>query len=178
MHPTHRACCQRDLRDLVLRSQINWELPWGEIPASEKAKLFNVVSTFDFFWRLSLKDGYQARERHPILARYANDWATADIVRRYMKNKRGHHYKNGWLDVPDKYTHLKRNSSRRNPEGSRIKRAKAVLAAKKKGPSRQSTVNTANQDQLAGEDMDVGGDEYVFGGGNEEGEGEGDDMYL
>lgn len=40
---------QRGLRDLVIRSQINWELPWADIPASEKAKLFSVVSFFNFF---------------------------------------------------------------------------------------------------------------------------------
>ena len=41
-----------------------------------------------------------------------------------MKNKRKNHYKNGWLAVPEKYQHLKENAKKRDPQGSRIKRAK------------------------------------------------------
>jgi hypothetical protein len=42
---------------------------------------------------------------------------------RYTKNKRGNHYRNGWLDVPEKYSYLKNNSLKRNRTGSRKKRA-------------------------------------------------------
>jgi hypothetical protein len=40
-----------------------------------------------------------------------------------MKNKRKHHYKNGWLDVPERYAYLKDNADKRNPTSSRKKRA-------------------------------------------------------
>jgi hypothetical protein len=30
----------------------------------------------------------QARDVHPYLARFENDWATADIVKQYMRNRR------------------------------------------------------------------------------------------
>jgi hypothetical protein len=52
-----------------------------------------------------------------------NDWATEEIVKQYMKNKRKHHYKNGWLDVPERYAYLKDNAYKRNPTSSRKKRA-------------------------------------------------------
>jgi hypothetical protein len=51
-----------------------------------------------------------------------NDWATEEIVKQYMKNKRKHHYRHGWLDVPERYKYLKNNSDKRNPNGSRRKK--------------------------------------------------------
>ncbi|KAF8955642.1 hypothetical protein BDZ97DRAFT_1609445, partial [Flammula alnicola] len=71
---------QRNLRDLVHNARIRWQSPWNEIPASDKSKLFQV-----------------AREQHPLLKRYTNDWATAELVKQYMKNRRGSAYHNGWL---------------------------------------------------------------------------------
>jgi hypothetical protein len=35
---------QRNLRDLAMNARINWEVPWAEVPARDKAKLFDVVS--------------------------------------------------------------------------------------------------------------------------------------
>ena len=35
---------QRNLRDLVLNARINWEVPWAQVSARDKAKLFEVVS--------------------------------------------------------------------------------------------------------------------------------------
>ena len=52
-----------------------------------------------------------------------NDWATAEIVKQYAKNKRKNHYGNGWLEVPQKYAYLKQNASKRNQTASRKKRA-------------------------------------------------------
>jgi hypothetical protein len=36
---------QRNLRDLAMNARINWEVPWAQVPAKDKAKLFEVVST-------------------------------------------------------------------------------------------------------------------------------------
>jgi hypothetical protein len=44
-------------------------------------------------------------------------------VKQFVKNKRKNHYSNGWLEVPEKYAHLKQNSSKRNPTASRSKKA-------------------------------------------------------
>lgn len=65
----------------------------------------------------------KARERHPILGRYVNDWATEELVRQYIKNKRKHAYAKRYLDVPDKYNYLKNNASKRSaaPRASRAK---------------------------------------------------------
>jgi hypothetical protein len=57
-------------------------------------------------------------------------------VKQYMKNKRKHHYKNGWLDIPQQYAYLKNNASKRNPGGSRKRRALRDMTAGK--PSKQA----------------------------------------
>ena len=46
IQPTHDdiAMIQRNLRDLALNARINWEAPWAQVPARDKAKLFEVVS--------------------------------------------------------------------------------------------------------------------------------------
>jgi len=75
--------------------------------------------------------GIQARENHPFLKRYRNDWATEEIVKQYFKNKRKHAYKNKWLEPPTKYQHLIEASKKRKTSGSRVKKASIVLAAKK-----------------------------------------------
>ena len=49
-----------------------------------------------------------------------------------MKNKRAHCYRMGWLEVPEKFTYLKKNSSKRDPTASRLKRVKTETAAKRK----------------------------------------------
>lgn len=80
----------------------------------------------------------QARDRHPFLSRFEQDWATEEIVKQYVKNKRKNHYAHGWLEVPEKYTYLKQNSSKRDPGGSRSKKAlMGVPVAKKRGQKRQ-----------------------------------------
>ncbi|KAJ6629611.1 hypothetical protein B0H10DRAFT_2208573 [Mycena sp. CBHHK59/15] len=84
------------------------------IPASEKAKLFDV-----------------ARAQHPIFENYVNDWATEEIVKRYIKNKRRLGYRQEWLDVPDKYKYLKANSAKRDPSASRKRRFVSATAPKK-----------------------------------------------
>jgi len=65
----------------------------------------------------------QARDQHPFLARFERDWATEEIVKQFVKNKRKNHYANGWLEVPAKYAYLKQNSMKRNPTASRSKKA-------------------------------------------------------
>ncbi|KAJ7105987.1 hypothetical protein C8R44DRAFT_942591 [Mycena epipterygia] len=111
---------QRNLRDLMLQARINWEVPWAEVAASSKGQLFAV-----------------ARERHPYLARFTNDWATEEIVKQYIKNKRRHAYKNGWLEAPTKFEYLKANSAKRNPSAPR-KKSKSFDAANKKKVSKNS----------------------------------------
>ncbi|KAH6869699.1 hypothetical protein BKA70DRAFT_1451775 [Coprinopsis sp. MPI-PUGE-AT-0042] len=104
----------RYMRDLGVRGGLDWQLPWADISATEKAKVFQV-----------------ARKAHPFLKRFHNDWATEEMLKQYFRNKRKNAYRNGWLDVPAKYSHLKANANKRSQSGSRTKKAKVVLAAKK-----------------------------------------------
>jgi hypothetical protein len=87
----------------------------------------------------------QARDRMPFLERFINDWAIEDLVKQFMKNRRSNHYRKGWLDVPEKYEHLKVNAQKRDRNGSRKKKALSVSATSR---NRAST-STGNQGQRA-----------------------------
>jgi hypothetical protein len=65
----------------------------------------------------------KARDQHPFLACFERDWATEEIVKQFVKNRRKNHYANGWLTVPEKYGYLKQNSLKRNSSASRLKKA-------------------------------------------------------
>jgi hypothetical protein len=95
------------------------------------------------------------------LKRFVNDWATEEIVKQYMKNKQKNHYKNGWLPVPEKYKYLKENSRKRNPQGSRIKRAKSnssmALSTKAQGKGK-ADVPEETDDEDDEDDEDDGDD--------------------
>jgi hypothetical protein len=68
---------------------------------------------------------HEARDQHPFLTRFERDWATEEIVKQFVKNKRKNHYNNGWLEVPGKYVYLKQNALKRNRTATRLKRALA-----------------------------------------------------
>jgi pyrroloquinoline quinone (PQQ) biosynthesis protein C len=122
-----------------MNARINWEVSWGQVPAQDKAKLFEVVSTSD---RQAIdheltRDG-QARDQHPFLAKFERDWATEEIVKQFVKNKRKNHYAHGWLEVPAKYAYLKQNAMKRNRTASRSKRAMKTVDSRpnaEPGPS-------------------------------------------
>ncbi|KAJ2927333.1 hypothetical protein H1R20_g9764, partial [Candolleomyces eurysporus] len=127
----------RTVKDLAMCSGMSWELPWSQIPAAEKAKVFQI-----------------ACEQHPFLKRFHNYWATKEIIKQYFKNKQGHHYQNGWLDVPKKYSHLANNSHKHSTSGSRVKKAKVILVAKKHkkrveklGRKRANTISDSQGDE-------------------------------
>jgi hypothetical protein len=121
----------------------------------------------------------QARDQHPYLRRFANDWATEELVKQYLKNRRGNHYANGWLDVPAKYDYLKANSQKRNPSGSRRKKALSATATaqtnarKRNGAQARRSIGRARKiiaDSNGGEEGDSDDeDENTM---DDEGEGE------
>jgi hypothetical protein len=70
-----------------------------------------------------------------------------------LKNKRRNNYRNGWLDVPEKYGYLKNNASKRNPTASHRKKAFSSTAAKTilygpgKGKGRARVLEDDQEDQ-------------------------------
>ncbi|KAI9451572.1 hypothetical protein BJY52DRAFT_1226577 [Lactarius psammicola] len=72
---------KRLVRDLLGEAGVNWELPWSEVSAVKKAKLYQT-----------------AREEAPFLKKFANDWPTQMLAMQLMKNKRGHSYHRGYLE--------------------------------------------------------------------------------
>jgi hypothetical protein len=63
--------------------------------------------------------------------RYEQDWATEGLARQYLKNKRSYNYRQGLIDIPDKYQYLRGNAAQRSeaPRGNTHKR-KAAQAKK------------------------------------------------
>ncbi|KAJ7136244.1 hypothetical protein C8R46DRAFT_1234774 [Mycena filopes] len=135
----------RTTREVVIQARVNWEKPWADVSADVKAKVFAV-----------------AAERHPILARYFNSWATEDLVKQYIKNRRQSAYRSGELEVPAKYRYLKANAAMRNPTGRRgrqnkrakvdvarkraVKKAAATSTSKGKGKARAMAVDSDSDD--------------------------------
>ncbi|KAJ7256047.1 hypothetical protein C8J57DRAFT_1721612 [Mycena rebaudengoi] len=159
----------RNIRDLTLQARINWEEPWSQTPAGVKAQLFAV-----------------ARERHPYLARFTNDWATEEIVKQFIKNKRRNYYKHGWLEPPAKYAYLKANSAQRDKSAPRRKRqlakvdnakkaskkkasAKAGPSTKANGKKKAKVIDTDDEDDQPDDPMGEGveGDGYSTGSASE-----------
>jgi hypothetical protein len=77
---------------------------------------------------------HQAQDQHPFLTKFERDWATEEIVKQFVKNRRKNHYANGWLEVPGKYAYLKQNAMKRNRTASQSKKALAV-GVEEPGPS-------------------------------------------
>ncbi|KAG6806539.1 hypothetical protein H0H92_010904, partial [Tricholoma furcatifolium] len=71
---------------------------------------------------------------------------TEEITKQYFKNKRKNAYRNGWMGVPDKYSHLKDTSAKRNPAGSRIKRVKTARAAAARERRREQRMQVHAED--------------------------------
>ena len=60
---------------------------------------------------------FQAREEIPFLKKFANDWPTKVLAMQLLKNKRGYSYRRGYLEVPEKYSYLKDNVTKKKPQG-------------------------------------------------------------
>ncbi|KAI0373515.1 hypothetical protein BV20DRAFT_920496, partial [Pilatotrama ljubarskyi] len=67
-------CTQRTIRSLVGNAGIDHRLVWRRQPKDVLGKLFRV-----------------ARKRQPYLHRFVNDWATEELVKQYLKNRRAYY---------------------------------------------------------------------------------------
>lgn len=74
------------------------------------------------------------------------------------------------MDVPQKFNHLKGNSSKRDPDGSRKKKALAVAAEKAARKKARQTARQRNRQGTAGTSMGQGqgGENNGVGGAEEE----------
>jgi len=78
------------------------------------------------------------------LERYKQDWATEGLARQYLKNKCSYNYREGRLDIPEKYQYLKVNVAKRSdaPRGNGYKHKAAQ--AKKEGMIKKARVSKGN----------------------------------
>jgi hypothetical protein len=127
----HTTISQCQIHDITPPSQINWEVLWSQVQPKEMATLFDVVSLKKSVVILH-PHGLKAREGNPIFKCYQNDWATEELVKQYVKNKWQRGYDQCWLEVPEKYAHLKVNASKRSNMPWWKRAQGAIDAAKKK----------------------------------------------
>jgi hypothetical protein len=52
------------------------------------SEIFSLSSVASLFSLSSILTTCQARERQPYLAQFENDWATADIVKQFLRSRR------------------------------------------------------------------------------------------
>ncbi|KAF5309635.1 hypothetical protein D9758_018933 [Tetrapyrgos nigripes] len=121
---------QRRVKDLVGHARVPYDIPWKDVAVQTKSLLFEA-----------------ARQDQPFLRRYQNDWATEELSKQYLKNKRKNAYKNGWLKVSDKYTYLKQNAACRSALGQRSSKAKAVRESREAKRAAKRTQKTAEKDK-------------------------------
>ncbi|KAJ7073619.1 hypothetical protein C8F01DRAFT_1224533 [Mycena amicta] len=97
----------RTIHELVHQADLPVGTPWQE----QDTQKINLICE-------------AAREKIPRLARCPGDWATKALAKQYLKNCRQKAYKKGQLQVPDKYSYLADNASKRSLSGSRVRKAK------------------------------------------------------
>ncbi|KAL1741687.1 hypothetical protein HDZ31DRAFT_66677 [Schizophyllum fasciatum] len=130
-HQTYLSIVRR-IHDLVIAAQLNCEKEWKAIPQEDKGKLYRV-----------------ARTAIPFLQRFVNDWATEEIAKRYLKNKRQYLYRTGELTRPAKYAHLKANAAKRDRDGSRRKKALVNAEAAKQAKAKKLAASAARKARKA-----------------------------
>jgi hypothetical protein len=67
---------------------LDTKLDYRKQNVTNLGNLFTVVRVTEWVVHMPADYTDQARDVHPYLARFENDWATADIVKQYLRNRR------------------------------------------------------------------------------------------
>ncbi|KAI0692137.1 hypothetical protein C8T65DRAFT_745275 [Cerioporus squamosus] len=92
---------QQDLHKICHASGLDWTIDFRRQKSENVALLYRA-----------------ARNKHPILQKYENDWATAELVKQYFQNARGHARHKGYLP-PAPPRAGSSNANRENRPGNR-----------------------------------------------------------
>jgi hypothetical protein len=99
------------------------------------------------------------------MRRFENDWATEEIAKQYLKNKRKSAVRQGLIKVPERYAYLKENSAKRSASGSRKSKAREELektqAKKDKKRGKAKKAKKAEKAQVDGEAEETADDMVV-----------------
>ncbi|KIM66789.1 hypothetical protein SCLCIDRAFT_82983, partial [Scleroderma citrinum Foug A] len=68
-----QVCNERTVRDLCHAARLDWNRTYCEQPTRDLCNLFDV-----------------AKKEHSYLARFHNNWATGELVKQYLWNRRKH----------------------------------------------------------------------------------------
>lgn len=82
------AHTQRTVRRVALEAGIDLLKLWHELSPEDLLKVYAGVRMFSCIPIQPLMCSGQSRAKCKYLARFENDWATADILRQYMQNQR------------------------------------------------------------------------------------------
>ncbi|KIJ64979.1 hypothetical protein HYDPIDRAFT_111700 [Hydnomerulius pinastri MD-312] len=63
----------RDVRDLCHAAQLDWTIDYRHQPPKDIGNIFDV-----------------AKKRHPYLVRFRHNWATSEIIKQFLRNRRKH----------------------------------------------------------------------------------------
>jgi hypothetical protein len=80
---------------------------------------------------------FQACEEAPFLKKFANDWPTQALAMQLLKNKWGHSYRRGYLEVPDKYAYLKGNAAKKKTQACRSAQVTPQLCGSEEGGTKE-----------------------------------------
>ncbi|OJT05182.1 hypothetical protein TRAPUB_4007 [Trametes pubescens] len=72
---------QRTIRNLVIIANLDWTDDFRRQNAENLARLYRA-----------------AREEHPVLKRFQNNWLTAELAKQFLQNKCKHAVKQGYVD--------------------------------------------------------------------------------
>ncbi|KIM59028.1 hypothetical protein SCLCIDRAFT_78527, partial [Scleroderma citrinum Foug A] len=68
-----QVCNEHTVRDLCHAARLDWNRTYHEQPTRDLCNLFDV-----------------AKKEHPYLAWFHNNWATGELVKQYLRNRRKH----------------------------------------------------------------------------------------
>ncbi|KAI0683541.1 hypothetical protein C8Q76DRAFT_762825 [Earliella scabrosa] len=92
-HDDYKAC-QRTVRNLVVMGALDVTQDFRRHSAEDLAKIYRA-----------------AREAHPILKQFQNNWLTAELAKQFLQNRRKHAVRRGYIDR----SNLKTSARARRP---------------------------------------------------------------
>ncbi|KAG5649488.1 hypothetical protein H0H81_003542 [Sphagnurus paluster] len=124
----------------------------------------NGTAGLNFSIQAGMRLDRSAKKRHTYKAlQYVNNWATEELTKQYLKNKRNHAYKMGYIECPAGYDHLKENASKRS-NAPRGKRARPLSEESVRQPEKRHRLENDKDKDKEDQDQGAQGGNGVDGG--------------
>jgi len=140
-------CIQREVHSLTIQAGLDCADDFKNQPAAQLGLVYKL-----------------AREMFPVLERFPNDWATAEMVKQYLYNKRKNSVKKGY--IPPREERLKKARAQCHRA---VKTAKIAKVAAKKA---RREFALANKENMVGAAQDAANEDAMDEDEDEDEEGE------